>query len=153
MVSVLYSEFYALMSARRYADAAAFAENESLKGSEPFWRIQRARALIRLSDFRRSLEISIEVLEFSPDDLYAVSTAADSLVGLKRYDEALHHYEELLAEPRLAKKGRKGVLGCLAAMKKWDHLLDRISSMDVEESDRLPWKIKALVGVGNIRAP
>lgn len=136
------------MSARRYADAAAFAENESLQGSEPFWRTQRARALIRLSDFRRALEISLEVLEVGPDDLYAVSTAADALVGLKRYEEALNHYEELLAEPRLANKGRKGVLGCLAAMRKWEHLLDRISAMDMQEPERLSWNIKALAGIG-----
>lgn len=145
-----FPEYQALMSDRRFADAAALAESESTKPDErrEFWLTQMARALIRLSDFGRALEAAEEALALRPDELFAVATEADALVGLRRFDDALVRYEELLREPRLAAKGRKGVLGCLAAMHQWESILDRISSLGMEEPDRLGWQAKALAGVG-----
>ncbi len=142
------------MKQRRYGEAAAYAKNESLKesGGGEFWLTQLARALIRLSDFRSALETARKALEIKPDNLYAVSTAADALGGLKRYDEALEHYKELLREPRLVRKGRKGILSCLAAMKEWELLLDKLASWDLPEAESLPWRIKALSGAGDIDA-
>ena len=91
------------MKQGRFSDAAAYAEHESLQepGNGAFWLTQQARALVRMSDYRRALEIARNALEIEPDSAYAVATAADALGGLQRFEEALQHYEELLREPRV----------------------------------------------------
>ncbi len=147
-----YNDFQELMKQGRFSDAAAYAERESLQeaGSGTFWLTQQARALVRIPDYPRALEIARKALEIEPDSAYAVSAAADALGGLQRFEEALQHYEELLREPRLIRKGRKGILSCLAAMKEWETLLERLSGWSLPEKESLPWRIKGSAGLGRI---
>ncbi len=137
------------MKQRKFQEAADFAEGEYLKGPEAnvFWLTQQARALVRASEHRSALEVSRQALDLDPTNHYAVAATADALSGLKRYDEALQHYGELLHNPRLLRAGRKGILECLAGTKRWKELLQSLGGWDLPEEEALPWRVKALSGL------
>ncbi len=145
-----YRDFQQLMRERRYQEAARYAEQEAGEqtGSAPFWLTQQAKALVRSADYRGGLEAGRRALELDPGDLFAVAVTADALLGLGRADEALPRYQELLRAPRLLEKGRKGAAECLSSLRRWDDLLQRLAAWNLPEEEALPWKVKALGGMG-----
>ena len=133
------------MRQARYEEAARHAEREARSGSDSdeFWLTQQAKALVRGNNFKAALEIAQQALDRDPSNPYAVAVTADALVGLDLPEKALMRYEEILPRPRLARKGRNGVLQCLSTLKRWEELLQRVESWSLPEADALSWKVKA----------
>ena len=138
------------MRQRRYEEAARHAEREAQNGtdSDEFWLTQQAKALVRSNNFSAGLEIAQRALDRDPSNPYAVAVTADALSGLDLQEKALDCYEEILASPRLVRKGRIGVLRCLSALKRWEELLQRIESWGMPEAEALPWSVKAFGATG-----
>lgn len=145
-----YQDFRQLMTQGKYQEAARYAEQEAETGpsSGEFWLTQQARALVQAGNHREALEVGHRALRLAPDNAFAVAATADALLGLRRLEEALGHYEELLSSPRLVRQGRKGVLECLSGLKRWQAVLERLSSWNLTEEESLPWRVKALGAVG-----
>jgi tetratricopeptide (TPR) repeat protein len=148
-----YQEYQRLLTQGKYLEAARFAEQQAgsvseSHESEEFWLTQQARALIRAEDHEAALKVSRRALDIAPDNAFAVAATADALLGLKRLEEALEHYEELLRSPRLLRQGRKGVLECLAGLKRWELILERLSGWNLPEEQSLPWRVKVLNALG-----
>ncbi len=145
-----YREYQQLMRQGRYEEAARYAEQEahSNSNSGEFWLTQQARSLIRSADYRGALEIGRRALDRDPSNPFAVAATADALLGLKRPEKALKLYEEILRNPRLLEKGRKGVLECLSMLKRWEDVMQRLAAWSLPEEDALPWRVKALGATG-----
>ena len=148
-----YQEYRRLLNEGRFQEAARFAELQAGQqagsgGSEEFWLTQQARALSGAGQHAAALEVGRRALSLSPSNPFAVAATADALLGLRRFSEALEHYEELLRSPRLLSQGRRGVLECLAGLKRWEHLLERLSAWNLAEEHSLPWRVKALSALG-----
>ena len=138
------------MNQGSFEEAARFAEQQSSRqqGSEEFWLTQQARALIRAGQHKSALQLGRHALGIDPGNPFAVAVTADALLGLKRLPEALRHYEELLQSPRLSERARKGVLECLAGLRRWQELLERVASWGLPEPQSLPWRVRALGALG-----
>jgi Flp pilus assembly protein TadD len=145
-----YRDFQELFGQGRYQEAARYAEQETQRepGSAQFWLTQQAKALIRLSDYRSALEVGGRALALEPGNPFAVAVTADALLGLERLEEALPRFEELLRSPRLQEKGRKGTLECLGGLRRWSDALERLAAWGLPEGEALPWRVKALSGLG-----
>ncbi len=145
-----YQEYRQLLTQGKYLEAARFAEQQAESGRESgeFWLTQQARALSRAGDHAGALEAGRRALNLAPDNPFAVAATADALLGLKRLEEALGHYEELLRSPRLLRQGRKGLLECLAGLRRWQQILERLSGWNLPEEQSLPWLVKALSALG-----
>jgi len=148
-----YQEYQKLVAQSKYLEAARFAEQQAesgrgSSGSAAFWLTQQARALSRAGEHKAALEAGRRALNLAPDNPFAVAATAVALLGLKRLEEALEHYEELLHAPRLQNQGRKGVLECLAGLKRWEQLLERLSGWNLPEEQSLPWRVKAAGALG-----
>ena len=148
-----YQEYQQLVAQSKYLEAARFAEQQAESSREShesgeFWLTQQARALSRAGEYKAALEVGRRALNLAPDNTFAVAATADALLGLKRLEEALGHYEELLHSPRLLDRGRKGVLECLAGAKRWELLLERLSGWNLPEEQSLPWRVKAISALG-----
>jgi tetratricopeptide (TPR) repeat protein len=152
MMSMSYRDFQQLMKQGKFKEAADYAENESLQNPTPseFWLTQRARALVRGSEYKSALQIAQQALDLNPVSPYALAAKADALVGLKRFDEALEHFEELLDDSRLSWKGRRGILICLSGMRRWEELLQRLAGWDLSEKEAIPWRTRGLHGLDRI---
>jgi tetratricopeptide (TPR) repeat protein len=145
-----YQEYQRLLKLEKYPEAARFAEQRaedqagSGRDSKAFWLTQQARALNRAGKHAAALEAGRRALDLAPENPFAVVATADALFGLQRLEEALGHYLELLRSPRLLQQGRKGVLECLSALKRWGQVLERLSRWNLPEEQALPWRVKAL---------
>jgi tetratricopeptide (TPR) repeat protein len=145
-----YQEYRQLLTRGKHLEAARYAEQQfqSGSGSGEFWLTQQARALNRAGEHAAALEAGRGALNQAPDNLFAVAATADALLGLGRLEEALGHYEELLHSPRLVQQGQKGVLECLAGLKRWHQVLERLAAFSLSEEQSLPWRVKALSALG-----
>jgi tetratricopeptide (TPR) repeat protein len=145
-----FEEFQKLSRQKRYRDAAALAERQSMRGTspDPFWMTQQAVALLRAGDAERALAVSRKALAANPSDPYAVVSAADSLFALDKSEEALVLYLEVQRHPKLSPRARKGVLECLARLKRWEEALSRLTEWALPEEEGAPWKVKILAGLG-----
>jgi len=152
-----YQEYQRLLKLEQYPEAARYAEQQaedqagSSGDSEAFWLTQQARALNRAGEHAAALEAGRRALDRSPENPFAVAATADALFALQRLEEALAHYQELLDSPRLLQQGRKGVLECLAALKRWDQVLERLAGWNLPEEQALPWRVRALSALGRDR--
>ncbi len=138
------------MNQGSFEEAACFAEQQSARqqGSAEFWLTQQARALVRAGDHKNALQLGRRALGIDPGNPFAVAVTADALLGLSRLPEALRHYEELLQSPRLFERGRKGVLECLAGLKRWEEVLRQAAAWGLPEQQSLPWRVRALSALG-----
>ena len=149
MQTKAFDEYQVLMRGRRFREAARYAQAQlSQAGEGAFWLTQKARALTRAGEHEPALQAARRALELEPQNLYAVASAADALQGLRRFDDALTYYEELVPTQRLAFAGRKGVLACLSAAERWARLLERLAEWSLPETESLRWKARALRGLG-----
>jgi tetratricopeptide (TPR) repeat protein len=145
-----YRDFQELFEQGRYPEAARYAEQEARgdPGSTQFWLTQQAKALLRLSNYRGALELAGQALALEPGNPFAVAVSADALLGLQRLEEALLRFEELQQSPRLQQKSRKGILECLGGLRRWSEALERLAAWSLPEEQALPWRVKALSGLG-----
>ena len=147
-MSPKYDEYRALFKKGRYIEAASFAETAYLKESRnnPFWLTRQAAALIRARKYKESLEVAEQALSLKPSNPYSMLAVADALCGLKRTDEALRYYEEIVQDPKLSFSAQKGILSCLEAQKEWDRMLRRMGQWEMPKNSVFAWKVKALAG-------
>jgi tetratricopeptide (TPR) repeat protein len=145
-----YRDFQELFEQGRYPEAARYAEQEARGDlrSVQFWLTQQAKALVRLSNYRGALELAGRALALEPGNPFAVAVSADALLGLQRLEEALPRFEELQQSSRLQEKSRKGILECLGGLQRWSEALERLVAWSLPEEQALPWRVKALSGLG-----
>jgi tetratricopeptide (TPR) repeat protein len=147
-----YNEYRALFKKGRYIEAASFAETAYLEGNRnnPFWLTRQAAALIRARKYKESLEVAEQALSLKPSNPYSMLAVADALCGLKRTDEALRYYEEIVQDPKLSFSAQKGILFCLSELKQWDRILHLLNRWEMQQSTKYQWKVKALAGLGQL---
>ena len=147
-MSPKYDEYRALFKEGRYIEAAGFAETAYLEENRnnPFWLTRQASALIRARKYKESLEVAEQALSLKPSNPYSMLAVADALCGLKRTDEALRYYEEIVQDPKLSFSAQKGILSCLEAQKEWDKMLRRMGQWEMPKNSVFAWKVKALAG-------
>ncbi len=143
-----YNEYRALFKKGRYVEAARFAEQKYFEGNknDPFWLTRQAAALIRAREYKKSLEVAEQALSLRPSNPYSMLAVADALSGLKRTDEALRYYEEIIGDPKITFSAQKGILSCLEAKKEWDKMLRRMGQWEMPKNSVFAWKVKALAG-------
>ena len=119
IIVMSYDEYKRLMEREAFGEAARYAEEQAEEGGgqEEFWLTQQAKAVNREGGYTAALEIARRALDLAPSNPYALAAAADALLALKRYREALEYYEEIADHPRLLRQGRRGVLESLAGLK------------------------------------
>ena len=147
-MSAAYQEYRKLMTSGQFAEAARLAEAEYFKGdaSNPFWLTRQATALSRAGQYESALSISQHALSLEPTNPYAVLTVAEALRGLKRMEEALAHYEEIVAHPKLSISARTGILNCLSQLKQWNRMLQLLQQWGVPPEKSYRWRVQALAG-------
>jgi len=74
---------------------------------------------------------------------------ADALKGLKQYEDAITHYREVAASPKFAAIGQNGWLACLAALSRWERVLELLALWDIPATQRLRWQAKAQVALNS----
>ncbi len=147
-MSPKYDEYRALFRKGRYIEAAGFAETAYLEGNQnnPFWLTRQAAALIKIREYKESLEVAEQALSLNPSNPYSMLAVADALRGLKRTDEALRYYEEIMGDPKITFFAQKGILSCLEAKKDWDKMLGHMRKWEMPRNSAFVWKVKALAG-------
>ena len=143
-----YREFSALMGSGKFRQAAELATQELAHGggAGAFWLTRRASALNRASDYEQAFADSRNALAIEPSNPYAILCAADALLGLQRPQEALGHYREIAAHAKVGGRAHNGIFESLAALGRWQELLDSLAAVPPEE--RHPWRVKALHAQG-----
>ena len=143
-----YNEYRTLLKKGRYTEAARFAELQYLEGNRnnPFWLTRQAAALTRAREYKKALHAAEKALSLKSSNPYSMLAAADALSGLKRTDEALRYYEEIIGDPKIRFSAQKGILSCLAAKKEWDKLLRRMGQWEMPKEFVFEWKVKAFAG-------
>lgn len=152
MTSPEYNEYKALFNKGRHIEAAHFAELKYLEGNtnNPFWLTRQAAALIRAREYKKALDIAEQALFLKPSNPYSILAVADAFSGLKRTDEALQYYEEIVKDPKLSISAQKGMLFCLSELKQWDRILQLLNRWEMQQSTKYQWKVKALAGLGRL---
>lgn len=137
------------MTSGQFEEAARLAESEYLKSdaNNPFWLTRQATALSRAGQHETSLSISQRAISLQPTNPFAILAVAEALYGLKRIEEALLHYEDIVAHPKLSAAARRGILECLLVLKQWNRILELLQQwgMPPEKSHR--WRARALAGL------
>ena len=116
--------------------------------ANPFWLTRQAAALTRAGEFGHALTVSEQALAIAPANPYAILSMAEALSGLRRYKEALDHYEPLVADAndKVATVARNGMLACLAQLRSWDRILEQIGMWRLPPDKVYRWRVKALEG-------
>lgn len=143
-----YQRFSALMRSGRHREALDVAEQELARtgAGDAFWLTQKANALNRSSDHDPALAAARAALALEPSNPYAIHSAADALLGLHRFEEALGHYREIVDHQKIGARARAGVFECLDRLGRWEELLESLAS--IPEKERCPWRVKALRSLG-----
>ncbi|OGV78520.1 MAG: hypothetical protein A3K19_18035 [Lentisphaerae bacterium RIFOXYB12_FULL_65_16] len=151
MATEAYREFRELLSRRAYQEAVRLAEMECVRqgGRSEFWLTQQAVALIQARQYRKALEVADQALALAPLNLYALLARADARRGAGEFEPALADYEEVTRrdDPKTTPRAAAGALECLAALKRWDRVLEMLPVW----GERVPawrWRVKALGGLG-----
>ncbi|RZB32318.1 MAG: hypothetical protein SRB2_04323 [Desulfobacteraceae bacterium Eth-SRB2] len=143
-----YNTYNELRKKGRYTQAAHFAERQYLEGNRnnPFWLTRQAAALTWAREYKKALHVAEKALSLKSSNPYSMLAMADALRGLKRTDEALRYYEEIMGDPKIRFSAQKGILSCLAGKKEWDKMLRRMGQWDMPKELVFEWKVKAFAG-------
>ena len=143
-----YNKYNELRKKGRYTEAAHFAELQYLEGNRnnPFWLTRQAAALNQTREYKKALHVAKQALSLKSSNPYSMLATADALSGLKRTDEALRYYEEIIGDPKIRFSAQKGILFCLAAKKEWDKMLRLIGKWEMPKDSVFEWKVKAFAG-------
>lgn len=149
-MSAAYQKYRQLMTSGQFEKAAELAESEYLNGdpNNPFWLTRQAAALSRAGRHEPALHLSRRALSLQPANPYAILEAAQALNGLKRIKEALQHYEDIVADPKLAGRAQRGILECLLALKQWNRILEHLQKWGMPSEKSYRWRVRALAGLG-----
>ena len=148
-MSTAYETYRELMTSGQFEEAARLAELEYLNddADNPFWLTRQAAALCRAGRYAAALHLSRQALSLQPANPFAILAVAEALYGLKRIKEALLHYEDIAADPKLAFPARRGIMECLVALKQWKPILDNIQQWGLPPEKSYRWRVKALGGL------
>jgi len=149
-MSAAYQKYRQLMTSGQFEDAAGLAESEYLNGdpNNAFWLTRQAAALSRAGRHEAALDLSRQALTLEPTNPYAILAAAEALHGLKRLKEALRHYEDIAADPKLAGLAQRGILECLRELKQWHRILECLQKWGMPSEKTHRWRVGALAGLG-----
>lgn len=147
-MSAEYQKYNELRTKGRYSEAAHFAELQYLEGNRnnPFWLTRQAAALNQAREYKSALHVARQALLLNSSNPYSLLVAADALSGLRREDEALRYYEEIIDDPKIKFFAQKGMLSCLGAKKEWDNMLRLMGQWDMPKDYVFEWKVKAFAG-------
>jgi tetratricopeptide (TPR) repeat protein len=143
-----YQRFSALLRSGKYRDALDVVEQELVRtgAGDAFWLTQKASALNRSTDHEAALAAARAALATAPSNPYAIHAAADALLGLHRFEEALGHYREIVNDEKIGSRARVGVFECLERLGRWEELLESLGAISGKE--RYPWRVKAFRSLG-----
>jgi tetratricopeptide (TPR) repeat protein len=118
-------------------------------GGSEFWLTQQAIALTLARQYRGAIEAADQALALAPLNIYALLARADARRGAGEFEPALADYEEAARrdDPRTAARAIAGQLECLAALKRWERVLELLPA----GNERVPvwrWRVRALRGLG-----
>ncbi len=152
MANSEYLKYKKLFDQGRYQEAVRFAELRHLEGDpkNPFWLTRQAAALSRDQRYNEAFDVAQQALSLNPANPYSILAVADALAGLKRMDEAIIYYEEIVGEKKVSFSARNQMLYCLGAKKEWDKILYLIKQWNIPENMMLKWKSKALEGQNRV---
>lgn len=144
-----YAEYRRLLASGAMQEAAALAERMSLVKDPAFWLTQRSIALLRAGKHAPALESAESALAAAPQNQYALLARADARMASGKVTEAMSDYEEAARSraERVASRGRRGMLECLARTREWERLLALADAMPGDPSERLRWRARALAGL------
>jgi len=149
MYTDAYQRYRKFVSTAQFDQAAQLAEEAHFAGDpkNPFWLTRQAAALNRGRKYKAAQSAARQALALDPVNPYALLAMADALKGLKRYEDAITHYREVAATPKLAAIGQNGWLESLAALSRWDRLLELLTRWEMPPARRLRWQAKALAAL------
>jgi tetratricopeptide (TPR) repeat protein len=138
------------MTSSQFEEAARLAESEYLNGdaNNPFWLTRQAAALSRAGRYEPALNLSRRAISLEPANPFAILAAAEALHGLKRIKEALLHYEDIVADPKLSAPAGRGILECLLELKQWNQILEYLQQWGLPSEKSYRWRVRALAGLG-----
>lgn len=147
-----YEEYRKLIAHKKYQAAFSLAENEYLKkpDTNEFWLTQQTNALLYMKKYDQALKIAKQALQINIKNPYALLSAADALLGLSNFIEALEYYLELVTFNRLQRRARKGVLECLVKLNRWQDILKYLGNWAMNEEESINYHIKALCGLNQV---
>jgi tetratricopeptide (TPR) repeat protein len=145
-----YEHYRSLMRARRYGEAARFAEEQYERGpgQSAFWLNHLAGALTRAGEPERGLETARRALEIDPANPFGLLAAANALFALERFEEALDYYREAADEEKTSRRARRAVVDCLVRLERWDEVLSRVAQWGLTGVDQA--RVSALKGLGRL---
>ena len=149
MFSDTYQRYRKFISVRQFDQAAQLAEEAHFAGDpkNPFWLTRQASALNRGRKYKAAQVAAQQALALDPANPYSLLAMADALKGLGRYEDAITHYREVAAAPKLAAIGQNGWLDSLSALSRWDRVLELLTRWDMASPRRLRWQTKALTAL------
>jgi tetratricopeptide (TPR) repeat protein len=138
------------MTSARFEEAARLAESEYLDddANNPFWLTRQAAALSRAGRYEPALRLARRAISLEPANPFAILAAAEALHGLKRIKDALVHYEDIVADPKLSLPARRGILECLLELKQWHRILEDLQKWGMPSEKSYRWRVRALAGLG-----
>jgi tetratricopeptide (TPR) repeat protein len=145
-----YTEFRSLMKARRYTEAAALADRQSvLEGSgDVFWLTQLSAALRAAGDVQGALKAAQQAYGIAPANVWAIMAQAEALFRAGRYEEASGFFPDALSDKRTVRRARQGLLYCLSKLKRWKRMLELIDQWELPPGEGQSWRAKSLLGLG-----
>ncbi|CAB1055643.1 hypothetical protein D1BOALGB6SA_376 [Olavius sp. associated proteobacterium Delta 1] len=148
-MSAAYEKYRKLLTSGQFEEAARLAESEDLKGeaNNPFWLTRQAAALSRAGRHGPALRIAQHALALQPTNPFSILAVAEALHGLKRVEEALLHYQDIAAHPKLSPAARRGILDCLLEQKQWNRILELLQQWGLPPDKSHRWRVRALAGL------
>ncbi len=145
MYSDTYQRYRKLISSGRFDQAARLAEKAYFGGDakNSFWLTRQAAALTRAGKYADARTAAQQALAIDPVNPYALLAMADALKGLGKYEDAITHYREVTTAPKLAAIGQNGWLDALAALSRWERVLEMLTRWEMPAARRLRWQAKA----------
>ena len=145
MYSDTYQRYRRLISTGRFDPAARLAEEAYFAGDpkNSFWLTRQSAALTRARRYSKARTTAAQALAIDPANSYALLAMADALKGLGQYEDAITHYREVTAAPKLTAIGQNGWLDCLAALSRWERVLEMLTRWEMPTTRRLRWRAKA----------
>jgi tetratricopeptide (TPR) repeat protein len=145
MYSDTYQRYRKLISNGRFDSAARLAGEAYFAGDarNSFWLTRQAAALTRARKYSDARAAAAQALAIDPVNPYALLAMADALKGLGQYEDAITHYREVAAASKLTAIGQNGWLDCLAALSRWERVLEMLIRWKMPAAQRLRWQAKA----------
>ncbi|NOY81035.1 MAG: tetratricopeptide repeat protein [Kiritimatiellaeota bacterium] len=149
-----YNAFREMLRRKAYAEAAAFAEQQTVESPGPnaFWQTQLSLALAGANRTGEAVRAADTALEIEPDNTFALRARAQALYANHDYEAALQDFRELERHSRFREYAGRGVLRCLNRLGHWQELLDCLERRDLSPRESAAWRAYALAGLEQTEA-